>query len=117
VTAGYHQQHEGAVPSLMVRACGRDRGALVARPRGSPVPNPPQSRTGKYDRGAGLLAVLHAPVWATLLIAIVPTLLILGIVLAIWGADEPGNTTVHAQEDEPPDTGDGARQRDVLRAA
>jgi hypothetical protein len=64
-----------------------------------------------------VLAVLHAPVWATLLIAIVPTLLILGITLAIWGADDPENAVVHAQEDEPPDTDDGAGPDDVLVAA
>jgi hypothetical protein len=61
--------------------------------------------------------VLHAPVWATLLIAIVPTLLILGIVLAIYGKDEPENAIVHAQEDEPPDSSDGAGPDDVLVAA
>lgn len=47
--------------------------------------------------------MFHAPVWLTLLIAIVPTLLILGIVLAIYGNDEPDNATVHEQEDGEPD--------------
>jgi hypothetical protein len=57
-----------------------------------------------------VLVVLHAPVWATLLIAIVPILLILGIVLAIWGEDNPDNSTVHhsgdddgSDEDKPPE--------------
>ena len=57
------------------------------------------------------------PAWAdVLIIAALPV--ILGIVLAIWGAEEPDNAIVHQQEDEkPPDSTDEAGPDDVLIAA
>ena len=42
----------------------------------------------------------HAPEWLTWLIALLPILLVLGVVLYLWGADEPDNGICHEQEDE-----------------
>jgi hypothetical protein len=44
--------------------------------------------------------VLRAPEWLTLLIAILPILLILGLVLWRFGEDNPDNSTVHHSEDD-----------------
>jgi hypothetical protein len=69
-----------------------------------------------------LLAVLHAPTWLTLLIAILPILLVLGIVLYLFAEEKPDNGVTHHQEDdgdpgedEPPET--GSEDVAALRAA
>jgi hypothetical protein len=51
-------------------------------------------------------------------VLIIASVLIIAVALRFCAEpDDPGNTTVHQQEDEPPDTGDAAGPDDVLAAA